>query len=344
MNSLERIDAVLNGRKADRIPVALHNYLQVARVTGIDDLEAWFFDGPAMAESHTHVWNEVGHDMIQLENSTCAMAHAIGCEVTYDRTLPPHVSRPVVESYSDLDALEPPDPFTAQPLAALVQAADILQQTVGHEVFIQARSDQGPIALAVSIMSPQQFLMDCLDPDKREGVHALLDFCTRCTLRLCDAYASLGVPGTCIGGMGTSLISPAIWNEFEEPYQRRYVDFCRRAGLASFIHTCGKEDDLVAGIVATGCDGLELDHLTDPELVARTLGNNAVALGLIDPVGVMANGTADDVMDAARTLFEIFEDTPSLIVGAGCALPPATPIGNCRALVEAARRMGESTS
>ena len=106
MNSLERIDAVLNGRKADRIPVALHNYLQVARVTGIDDLEAWFFDGPAMAESHTHVWNEVGHDMIQLENSPRAMAHAIGCEVTNDKTLPPHVSRPRLESYSDLDGLE----------------------------------------------------------------------------------------------------------------------------------------------------------------------------------------------------------------------------------------------
>ena len=106
MNSLDRIDAVLSGRKPDRIPVARHNYPQVARVTGIDDRGAWFFDGPAMAEAHIGVGRDVGHDRIQIENSPRAMAHAIGCEVTNDKTLPPHVSRPRLESYSDLDGLE----------------------------------------------------------------------------------------------------------------------------------------------------------------------------------------------------------------------------------------------
>ena len=92
----------------------------------------------AMADSHLSVWREVGHDMIQLENSTCAMAGALGCEIGYDKSLPPHVISPLIDSYELLDDLEPPDPFTVQPLKARVEAADILQKRVGDRVFVQA--------------------------------------------------------------------------------------------------------------------------------------------------------------------------------------------------------------
>lgn len=340
MTSVERVDAVLDHRRPDRFPVALHNYLQVARYAGVDDLGVWLMDGEAMAEAHIKMRREVGHDLIQFENSTCAMAAALGCEVAFDKILPPHVAVPVLRSYDMLEDMDPPDPFESRSLRALVKAAEVLETSIGKEAYIQARADQGPIALAVSIMDPQQFLLDCMDPERRKDVRALLAFCTKCIIRLCEAYASLGIRATCIGGMGTSLISPHIWETLEQHYQREYVHACHKLGLRPFIHTCGKEDKFLGGIVATGCDALELDHLSTAELVAGAIRGKSTVLGMIDPVGIMADGTPKDVEEAARCIFDVFRKDASLIIGPGCALPPHAPVENCVALVEAAERYG----
>ena len=286
------------------------------------------------------LWKELGHDVIQVENSTCAMADALGCEVAYDKELPPHVIEPVIKDYRQLADMKPPDPFTTGPLKSLVRTVDILVRELGSHVYIQGRADQGPMALAISIMASQGFLMDCIDPDKEEQVHALLDFCTRCIIRLCEAMKSVGANGTCIGGLGTSLISPSIWRQYERIYQAKYVQSCRRIGLHSFTHTCGDETRIVPDIVATGCDALELDPRSNATDVANAIRGKCAVLGMIDPVAELGVSTPEQVMDKAREMFDVFHSDTAFIVGAGCALPAHTPVANCRALVEAAHRFG----
>jgi uroporphyrinogen decarboxylase len=340
MNSLERINAVLDLKRPDYVPVAFHNFLQAAAVTGVDDLGAWLHDGDAMAEAHTVLWRKVGQDMIQLESGTCTMASALGCEVAFGKKLPPHVTVPVLKSYEQLADMEPPDPFRVEPLKSQMRATEILMTRLGREVYIQARADQGPMALAISIMDKQEFLMDCVDPDKERPVHALLDFCTRCIVRLCEAFKQVGAHGTCIGGMGTSLVSPQVWMQYEGVYQKRYVQACRRLGLHSFTHTCGKEAKLIPDLVATGCDCLELDPRSTAVEVAKAIRGKCAVLGMIDPVTVLGQGTPADVRAAARQMFAVFLPDTAFIAGAGCALPPDTPIENCQALVEAAKEFG----
>lgn len=340
MNSLERINVVLDGKRPDRVPVAFHNFLQAAAVTGVNDLGAWLHDGEAMAEAQANLWRRTGHDVIQLESGTCTMASALGCEVAFDKQLPPHVVTPVLKDYAQLAGMEPPDPFRVEPLKSQMRAAEILISELGRKVFIQARADQGPMALAISIMDKQEFLMDCVDPDRERQVHALLDFCTRCIIRLCVAFKQIGAQGTCIGGMGTSLVSPAVWTKYERIYQVKIAEACRRLGLRSFTHTCGNETRLLPSLVATGCECLELDPRSTATEVARAIQGRCAVLGMIDPVSVLGHGTADEVRAAAREMFEVFRPASALIIGAGCALPPYTPVENCRALVETAREFG----
>jgi len=340
MNSLERVNAVLELKRPDRIPVGFHNFLQAAAMAGVADLGAWLHDGDAMAEAHQGLWRKVGFDIIQLESGTCTMASALGCDVAFPKQLPPHVVTPVLKDYAQLATMEPPDPFTVEPLKAQLRATQILVSELGRQVFIQARADQGPMALAISIMDKQQFLMACLDPELENQVHALLDFCTRCIIRLCEAFKAVGAHGTCIGGMGTSLVSPQVWQKFERLYQERYVQACRRLGLYSFTHTCGREDRLIPSLVATGCHALELDSLSTAATVAQATRGRCAVLGMVDPVKVLGEGTPADVRQAAAHVFDAFLPEASLIIGAGCALPPYTPLANCQALVEAARELG----
>ncbi|MEA2026681.1 MAG: uroporphyrinogen decarboxylase family protein, partial [Chloroflexota bacterium] len=63
-------------------------------------------------------------------------------------------------------------------------------------------------------------------------------------------------------------------------------------------------------------------------------------VGTIDPSGIIARGTPDDVTRAAREELAILGPGGGLIFGAGCALPPDTPADNIHALIEAGHRYG----
>jgi uroporphyrinogen decarboxylase len=70
--------------------------------------------------------------------------------------------------------------------------------------------------------------------------------------------------------------------------------------------------------------------------VHDAFGNRATLIGNIDPTGVMAQGSPELVESKCRELMGIFQDSPRLILNAGCALPATTPPENLRAMVRTA--------
>src|SRR5579864_795112 len=124
MTSLERTMAVLDHKIPDRVPVALHNFLMAARMIRADFGEV-MRSGEMLAEAQLTAWREFGHDVIMHENGVCAEAEALGCEVLYQRELPPHVAEPVLKSLADVPKLKIPDPEKTFPLNELLQATRI---------------------------------------------------------------------------------------------------------------------------------------------------------------------------------------------------------------------------
>jgi len=59
--------------------------------------------------------------------------------------------------------------------------------------------------------------------------------------------------------------------------------------------------------------------------------------GNIDPSGVLARGTVDQVRARTRELVDLFADTPRFVLNSGCALPATTPPENIRAMIDEAR-------
>jgi uroporphyrinogen decarboxylase len=87
-----------------------------------------------------------------------------------------------------------------------------------------------------------------------------------------------------------------------------------------------------------------LDYKTDPARAKATAGRGHVLFGNIDPSGVLALGSVDQVRDAARRLIETWKPGGHFVLNAGCALPPTTPPENIRALVAAAAEFGRYDS
>jgi uroporphyrinogen decarboxylase len=103
------------------------------------------------------------------------------------------------------------------------------------------------------------------------------------------------------------------------------------------LHICGDTTKILNDMTSSGTDAVELDFKTDIRKIHAVCSRTTTLSGTIDPTGVLAHGTPAAVEAAVREILDVYQDSPRLIVNAGCAIPPMTPAENMRALIRAAR-------
>jgi len=339
MTSLERTTAVLGGRIPDRVPVALHNFLMACRMAGAD-LREVLRSGEMLAEAQLAAWREFGHDVIMHENGVCAEAEALGCGIIYQRDFPPHVEEPVLRSLDDVPRLRLPDPETTFPLNELLKATRILVRETHGRVFIMGRADQGPMALALALYGPERFLLAAGEPSLRPKVLALLEFTSKVNVLLGAAQRRAGAHGSSIGAVGSSLISPQMFDELELPGNQRYCRAMSAVGCRSFVHSCGNETKLLPHLTATEADCLELDPLTEPAVCKRLTRGKTSVLGMLDPHDVLRNGNPEEVRRHTLDMMRIMAPGGGYLMGPGCCLPAETPPASIHSVMDCARTAG----
>ena len=337
MTGLERTSKALAGQETDCVPTALHNFLFAADYIGLD-LEEGMKSGEALAQAQLAVWRDFGHDCLQMENGVAAMAEAVGCKINYSKEQPPHVDVPVLQDLSKIDELSIPDPETTFPLCENLKCTRIVAREIGNKAFIMGRSDQGPMALAFALAGPENFLINLMDPQMELVIKRILEFCVECTTAYSLAEKKAGAHGTSIGGMGTALISPQMYRQWELPYEKQWVRAVRQDDFKTFVHICEDESDILHDMFSSEADCLELDAGTPLENVRKALDEEkrGAVLGMVDIKHVLPFGTVQEVIDATTEAIEVLASTRRLIVAPGCALPANTPAENIHALIETA--------
>ncbi|MFN8008261.1 MAG: uroporphyrinogen decarboxylase family protein [Terriglobia bacterium] len=339
MNSIERVQAVLDHGIPDRIPVALHNFLMACTMAKAD-LSVALRDGEMLAEVQLAAWREFGHDVIMHENGVCAEAEAMGCGIWYQKDLPPHVDERVIHSLADVDKLQVPDPESTFPLNEMLKATRILVRETKGEVFVMGRADQGPIALALALCGPEQFLTWIMEPESRPRVLRLLDLCSKVNIAFGEAQKRAGAHGSSLGSVGLSLISPRLFDEFERPRVKAFCDAMRTIGARSFIHSCGNETRLIENLIATGADCLELDPLTDPAILKERMKKRVSVLGMLDSTHILPYGGTDAIRQHTIEIMARMAPGGGFLLGPGCALTAAVPSAAIHTVMECARSFG----
>jgi len=84
-----------------------------------------------------------------------------------------------------------------------------------------------------------------------------------------------------------------------------------------------------------------LSHQVDLVEACRTVGADVAIWGNIDPVGVLARGTPDDVRQAANETIRTVDKFGHrrFVLSSGCTLAMETPSENLQALIAAAKNM-----
>lgn len=341
MNSLQRVQAVIEGRLPDRVPVCLHNFLLAAHQAGIP-LERYRTEPEAIARAHLQAVEEYGHDCILIDLDTTLLAEAMGARAECAPNEPGHIAAPAIRSLEEVDRLQPVNPLRDGRIPVLLEAIRIMAKAVGREVALRGNCDQAAFSLACLLRGNEEFLMDlATDPDN-PGIARLLEVCYQSHLATHRAVKQAGAHFTSLGDSfcGPDVVSPAMFARFSRPYEDRLVRELAADGIFTVIHICGNTTGILDALAQFPRCGFELDYKTDARHAKATAGAGHVLFGNIDPSGVIGRGTAAQVRDATQQLIAAWKPGGDFILNAGCAIPASTPPENIRAFVLAAQEFG----
>jgi len=342
MNAYERVQAVIEGKIPDRVPVCLHNFLLASREAGVR-MEQYRTEPEAIARVHLQAVEKYGHDCILLDLDTTLLAEAMGARSDATPDEPGHIAAPAITSLEEVGKLKPVNPHRDGRLPVLLEAVRLLVKAAGKDISIRGNCDQAAFSLACLLRGNEDFLMDLAEDPDNPAITQLLEVCYQSHLALHRAVFAAGAHFTSLGDSfcGPDVVSPAMFEQFSRPYEERLVKELAVEGIFTTIHICGNTTRIVDSLAEYDFCGFELDYKTDMVLAKNTTGARHVLFGNIDPSGVIARGTAEQVREAARKLIGVWKPGGHFILNAGCAIPASTPPENIHALVRAAQEFGQ---
>ena len=112
------------------------------------------------------------------------------------------------------------------------------------------------------------------------------------------------------GGDGScSVISPSMFLEFEQPYDKPVVDALHESGIPVVYHTCGKMMPILEDIADMGVDAMEtftpVSMGADADLreAKRRIGNRVCMIGGFDQSSDLKGCSEAQTREAVRRCF-----------------------------------------
>lgn len=194
----------------------------------------------------------------------------------------------------------------------------------------------GPFSLAAHLLDVSEIMIDCYDdPDM---VHAVLEKVTAFLISYALAFKAAGAHGVMMAEPVAGLLSPALEEEFSSPYVKRIVDAVQDDEFVLIYHNCGDNvPKMLDSILSTGSAAYHFGNAVDMAAILAELPADTVAMGNIDPAGVLRMGTPDSVREATAALMENCAKYQNFVPSSGCDIPPATPWENIDAFFEAVK-------
>lgn len=339
MNGYERIQAALRGEMPDRRPVMLHNFMVATREAGYT-MKQYREDPEIAAACHIRFVEKYGVDGILFDVDTALMACTIGVPVDYPVDEPARTHEIFLQSLEEVGKLADIDISANPRINHSLETIRILRRYFGNEIYIRGNCDQAPFSLACCMRTPVWFMMDLMmDEDKAaQLIEYTTKICAQFIRLMIDAGAHMVSNGD--SPAGPSMISPDMYERFAYPYEKRIIDEAHVHHSPYLLHICGNTDLILHHLATLHPDAVELDYKTPIDNILQILGDTTTLFGTIDPSGIIALGTPDDVRLESLKILDAYRGNPRLVIGAGCAIPPTAPEENIRALIETTREYG----
>lgn len=290
----------------------------------------------AMAAAAGSTFERYGFESAVAPFDLCVEAEALGAQVDFHTDAPVFLA-PVCQPIS----LEAPLPRAAHAaerarVPVVAQALRALRAGVGRQVAVGACLP-GPFTLGWQLYGAGAWMSALAEPASMAESLAQL---AEVIAAVAHVYRAAGADFLTIHEMGGSpqVLGPRAFATVVKPALVRLFAALPRPAVLS---VCGDTNKAVVDLAACGADALSLDERNDIERTRATLGPGVRLLGNVDPVGVLAKGTPEQVEQEVARAVAAGVDA----IWPGCDLWPEIPEENFRALMRSAtsaRRPGQA--
>ncbi len=334
MTGLERTLAFLKGEKTDRPPFHPIIMRWAAKYAGFKYRD-FCTDYRAKCESMIRCADDFDMDWVTTLSDPYAEASAFGVQVEYpEDDLPKDVSGHL----ADLEAAKKLKPFRVMDHARPVNRIDEIREfkrRVGDRYFIVGWVE-GPVAEYADLRNSTNAALDFMDDP--ETVGEAMEVITENALEFITLQVEAGAHCIGIGDAFCSQIGPDLYYQLAFEREKRMVNHVHKLGALAKLHICGNTHSIMPGMIKTGADIIDVDHLV-PSMAefAGLLGKGQVFSGKSNPVSVIQDGDAGLIEQSVRECHE--QAGGRCIVSAGCEITPGTTLENMRAYSKAAAKL-----
>jgi [methyl-Co(III) methanol-specific corrinoid protein]:coenzyme M methyltransferase len=334
MNAKERVMAVINHQKPDRMPCFGAN--STVTYEQMEKVKAFWPDGhnkgEVMAKQALAAYTVLGFDAVRVPFCQTFEATALGCirkpgKIRETEGIP-GIDHPPPYKLDDIP--EFPDDFLSRGyIPELIKAVEFLKKEVGDKVPIVA-GIIGPFTIAGSLLDTVPLLKATFK--KPEKIRPFLEIGEKAGTALAKALIKAGADIISIEDMTASpeLIAPKTYRDYELEYQRKQIE---SISVPTILHICGNVDAIVEWMGQTKASILSLEPKASPQLAREKCGPDVILMGGVDTATTL-------FMKDAETVKQGCEESIARgiqILAPGCAVAPATPLDNLLAMVEVAK-------
>ncbi|MDD3839045.1 MAG: uroporphyrinogen decarboxylase family protein [Clostridia bacterium] len=342
MNSLERVNLILQHKEADRVPV--YPIINSVSRKALDiSYEEWTKDVDLCAESIIKTTEKLGLDVITTLVDLSVEAADWGQELLYfeDKAACPSNNRVIntIEGYKDIKRL---DPRKTPRMSQHIELCKKLVDECGRQKPIVAFVF-GPLGILSMLRGLDNIFMDM--HDEPEYIHLALREISETIKELCSAIIETGVHAIMFDTLyaSKSIMSEAMWDEFEGVYMEDIANHIHEQGCMVMIHNCGQgpyfdiQIDRLKPIafsflhVAAECDSYK--DMKDK------YGDNLTLIGHIDPTW-LSMASKEDIVAECKKEIDTFKEDGGFILSTGCEYPSPLDFDKAMLIVETAKEYG----
>lgn len=252
-------------------------------------------------------------------------AEAFGSQVKVSDIEVPTVVGALVTSEEEADALEVPQVGAGRTGLYIEAIKNVCQMVTDRPVFAGVI---GPFSLAGRLMDVSEALVYCYtEPDM---VHKVMRKTTDFLHKYIAAYKQIGANGVVMAEPLTGILSPALAEEFSEPYVKELIDAAQDDNFIVIYHNCGNSTiSMIDSILRVGASAYHFGNSIKMSEMMEKIPADVIAMGNIDPASQFRNGTPESIRKATLELMEeLYPKYDNFVISSGCDIPPASPWEN----------------
>jgi len=259
-------------------------------------------------------------------------AEAFGAQVKFSDDEVPTVIGALVTDEDEADALEVPAVGAGRTGKYIEAIGEACKLITDRPVFAGVI---GPFSLAGRLMDVSEAMVNCIvEPDM---VHTTLEKASDFLINYIKAYKEqTGANGVVMAEPLAGMLSPALSEEFSEPYVRKIIEAVQDDEFIVIYHNCGDNVLLmIDSILRVGAAAYHFGNAISMKEMLTKVPADILVMGNVDPAGQFCNGTPESIREETLRIMGECCGYANFGISSGCDIPPISKWENIDAFFAA---------